>query len=80
MVSARRWYSNIATIKVYCEAQRYCGNMLTASKPISEVMQYDLIINTKLQVVLPRWPSISFKTMKLITNNELLDQSYFSDR
>ena len=31
------------------------------SKPISNVSEYDLLTNTELRVVFPRWPSIDFK-------------------
>ena len=31
------------------------------SKPISETLQYDLLTNTELRVVFPRWPSLASK-------------------
>ena len=55
------------------------GTYWLHSKPISEALQYDLITNTELQVVFPRWPPIDFKTGSSQATSFSI-QSYISDQ
>ena len=55
------------------------GTYCLHSKPISEASQYDLLTNTELWVVFPRWPSIGFKTGSSQTTSCSI-QSYFSEQ
>ena len=50
------------------------GNILAA---FQEASQYDLLTNTELRVVFPRWPSIAWLQSRLITNDKLLDPVLF---